>query len=143
MGWQADPWTNPELKLPRRGPARGVLRSGRSRIVTALVLTAGAYAAYTLIGGELGLARLFALRREEARLGEEIAVERERVAALEGQINNLKRTRENEARTKFRMARPNELIYEVVEGEADSVASGSEAPPPEAGEPERAPGDRP
>jgi len=127
MAYQHDPWSDPVVRNRRRSP-RATWESGRRRILTILTMTVAIYGIYTLVGGELGLVRLMGMKKHAEKIEGEIAAAEERVAKLEWDVKNIETAREIQARTKFNMVRPNEFVYEVVEG--DSVA----APPADGGE---------
>ncbi len=86
--------------------------------MVALLLALLASLQYLLWVGEGSIAELIGLKREVAGLTVELKEMRERNAALQAEINDLKRGREaieERARNELGMVLPGEVFYQVIE----------------------------
>ena len=126
MGSPYDPWRNPEFARHRPKPVQRAWQSGRKRVFSVLLITAGLYAVWSLTAGQRGIVEIAALGREEARLRGEIVAADARLVEVNRKLENIELTIEERARVDYGYVEPNELVFvDSVTVGLDSAAVGT------------------
>ena len=120
MGLPSDPWRNPDFVRRRPPPVQRAWRSGRKRVFSVLLATAGLYAVWSLVAGQHGILEIWAQGRREAEVRAEIAETKERLAELDRKFEDIELAVEERARVEYGYTEPNELIFV----DSTAVASG-------------------
>lgn len=120
MSLPTDPWRNPVL-APKRRRVRASWKSGRRRVFIALLVTAGLYGVYSLIGGANGVLRILALDRQEVWLKSEIATTKTELNEVDRKIANIDHTIEEVARDRYGYVGPNEEVWEIQGADSSAV----------------------